>query len=109
MHPFVNKIFQFALDKIFDICIRIPYFQIVVVPRMKLHCHQDEENCRLKETRELPIHALCNHVQVTRKRGRPAGSKNRANTRDKPAFEYTTGNKCGNYGKNGHNSRTCRE
>jgi hypothetical protein len=64
---------------------------------------------RLKETRDAPADAISNPLPSTRKRGRPAGPTNRANQRDRSQFEYATGNKCGNCGKNGHNARTCKE
>jgi len=44
---------------------------------------------------------------VQRKRGRPRGSKNRANKRDRSAFEYVEGSKCTNCGGAGHNAVTC--
>jgi hypothetical protein len=63
---------------------------------------------RLEEATSRPLHMLSNPVvSVVRKRGRPPGSKNRANQRDKSRFEYVSGNQCGNCGVNGHNSRTC--
>jgi len=44
---------------------------------------------------------------VTNKRGRPMGSKNKANKRDKSAFEYAHGNRCSACGQRGHNVRSC--
>jgi hypothetical protein len=42
-------------------------------------------------------------------RGRPKGTKNRANTRDKFAFEYLQAPKCGKCKMPGHNIRTCTQ
>ncbi|KAI9914685.1 hypothetical protein PsorP6_007660 [Peronosclerospora sorghi] len=50
---------------------------------------------------------LQNPVPVTRKRGRPARSRNKVNKRKKSGFEYVESRKCGNFGQRGHKSRTC--
>jgi Zinc knuckle len=64
---------------------------------------------QLKCITESPATVLLNPEPVTRKRGRPAGSTNRANQRDKSEFEYASGYKCKICQKPGHNSRTCPE
>ncbi|KAI9895393.1 hypothetical protein PsorP6_019629 [Peronosclerospora sorghi] len=62
---------------------------------------------RLEDMAVVMCPQLQNPVSVTRKRGRPAGSRNKANKRDKSGFEYVEGRKCGNCGQRGHNPRTC--
>ena len=63
---------------------------------------------RLDEASQAPLQSLSNPVVVTRKRGRPAGSKNKkANQREKSLFEYSTGRKCSKCDQAGHNARTC--
>ena len=62
---------------------------------------------RLDEASEAPLQSLSNPVVVTRKRGRPAGSKNKkANQREKSLFEYSTGHKCSKGAQASHNART---
>ena len=63
---------------------------------------------QLREVRELPLSFMSNPEVLKTKRGRPKGTKKRCNQRDKSLFEYAMGNKCGNCGKAGHNSRTCK-
>jgi hypothetical protein len=50
-------------------------------------------------------------LDLVRKRGRPAGSKNNANKRIRSHFEHVdaevNGNRCGTCGNRGHNSRKC--
>jgi hypothetical protein len=59
---------------------------------------------RLQDVLNRPLDTIAEPQKVTRKRGRPAGAKNKS-TREKSAFEYT--NKCGKCGGKGHNARTC--
>ena len=48
-------------------------------------------------------------VEVAKRKGRPAGSKNkRSITRDPSAFEYVIGEKCRICKQAGHNARTCK-
>lgn len=65
---------------------------------------------RLEEATSRPLQMLSNPVvSVVRKRGRPPGSKNRANQRDKSRFEYVSGNQCGGTGerdRHQHHSKT---
>ncbi|KAI9922796.1 hypothetical protein PsorP6_001813 [Peronosclerospora sorghi] len=58
---------------------------------------------RLEEMAVVMGPQLQNPVPVTRKRGRPAGSRNKANKRDKSGFDYVEGRKCVNCGQRGHN------
>ena len=52
--------------------------------------------------------SLQNPQPVSRKRGRPTISSHKpSNKRDRSAFEYVTGSKCGKCGEGGHNARTC--
>ena len=51
---------------------------------------------------------LSNPIRRTRTRGRPEGSQNRSNQRDRSHFEYTTGIRCSNCRQPGHNRRSCR-
>lgn len=45
---------------------------------------------------------------VTKKRGRPLGSKTKSTKRNPSHFEYVIGRKCRNCRQTGHNSATCR-
>ena len=55
-----------------------------------------------------PNWTYANIRNYARKRGRPAGSKNKkANQREKSLFEYSIGRKCSKFGQAGHNARTC--
>jgi hypothetical protein len=66
---------------------------------------------RLKDLTDQVISTIQEPLFVSKKRGRPVGSKNKSNKRDKGHFEYVeeefNGRKCGSCGKRGHNSRTC--
>ena len=63
---------------------------------------------RLQDAVTTPFVQIMHPNAVTKKRGRPAGAKNKTNlTRDKSHFEYMEGRKCGQCGMPGHNSRTC--
>ena len=60
---------------------------------------------RLKETLRTPYAQIEPPNAVTKKRGRPAGAKNKTSvTRDKSNFEYVEGRKCGQCGMSGHNA-----
>jgi hypothetical protein len=64
---------------------------------------------RFQEVIESPDVAIQEPAVVLKKRGRPAGAKNKPSslTRDKSQFEYAQGRKCKTCGNSGHNSRTC--
>jgi histone-lysine N-methyltransferase SETD2 len=63
----------------------------------------------LNENADRPINnVLRNPVPLERTRGRPRGSTNHANQRERSQFEYTSGNRCSNCQQHGHNLRTCR-
>jgi hypothetical protein len=65
---------------------------------------------RLTDAIQEPIPFVANPIQVTKKRGRPRGALNKiSRKRDKSAFEYVEGRKCGKCGNSGHNARTCQE
>ncbi|KAJ1511354.1 hypothetical protein HMI56_005498 [Coelomomyces lativittatus] len=66
-------------------------------------------SARLYEATQTPLQTLLNPDVVTKKHSRLAGSKNRANQRDKLLFEYATGHKCSRCGQPGHNSHTCKK
>jgi hypothetical protein len=60
---------------------------------------------RLKSVASTPFDTLLEAEKVIKKRGRPVGAKNIR--RDKSAFEYVEGRKCGKCNQAGHNIRTC--
>jgi hypothetical protein len=63
---------------------------------------------RLQDAIKTPYVQIMQPNAVTKKRGRPAGVKNKTSlTRDKSKFEYVEGRKCGRCGMPGHNLRTC--
>jgi hypothetical protein len=63
---------------------------------------------RLNQVLDTPNVQVQEPLVVVKKRGRPAGSKNKTSTtKDKSHFEYVEGCKCGVCGQSGHNSRTC--
>ncbi|KAJ1500163.1 hypothetical protein HMI56_003988 [Coelomomyces lativittatus] len=66
-------------------------------------------SARLYEASQTPLQTISNPDVVTKKHGQLAGSKNRANPRDKLLFEYATGHRCSRCGQPGHNSCTCKE
>ena len=59
---------------------------------------------RLQNVLKRSLETVAEPQKVIRKRGRPAGAKNKS-AREKSAFEYTK--KCGKCGGIGHNARTC--
>ena len=63
---------------------------------------------RMNHVLDTPEVQVNDPFVVVKKRGRPAGSKNKRNmNRDKSHFEYMEGRKCGMCNQCGHNSRTC--
>jgi hypothetical protein len=63
---------------------------------------------RLNQVLDMPNVQVQEALVMVKKRGRPAGSKNKTSTtRDKSHFEYVEGRKCGVCGQSWHNSRTC--
>ncbi len=63
---------------------------------------------RFQEVLDSPEIQIEEPKIVTKKRGRPAGAKNKtALSRDKSQFEYALGRKCSKCGKAGHNKKTC--
>ena len=63
---------------------------------------------RLNHVLDTPDVQLQEPLVVVKKRGRPAGSKNKpSTTRGKSHFEYVEGRKCGFCSQPGHNSKTC--
>lgn len=63
---------------------------------------------RFKEVLDTPDVQVQEPLVVVKKRGRPAGSKNKTSiTKDKSHFEYVEGRMCGVCGQSKHNSRTC--
>ena len=64
---------------------------------------------RLSQVLDTPDVQISEPMVVAKKRGRPAGAKNKTSaTRDKSHFEYVDGRKCGVCGGSGHNARTCK-
>ena len=61
-----------------------------------------------ENSERLQNNILSNPIRRTRTRGRPEGSQNRSNQRDRSHFEYTTGIRCRNCRQPGHNRRSCR-
>ena len=65
---------------------------------------------RLQELLDSASNPVQEPVIVVKRRGRPAGAKNKNSlTRDKSLFEYATGKKCKTCGYTGHNSRSCNK
>jgi hypothetical protein len=63
---------------------------------------------RLNQVLDTPNVQVQEPLVVVKKRGKPAGSKNKTSTtRDKSHFEYVEGRKCGVCGQSRHNSKTC--
>jgi len=63
---------------------------------------------RLNQVLDMPDVQVQEPLVMVKKRGRPAGSKNKTSTtRNKSHFEYVEGRKCGVCGQSGQDSRTC--
>jgi len=62
----------------------------------------------LNQVLDMPDVQVQEPLVMVKKRGRPAGSKNKTSTtRNKSHFEYVEGRKCGVCVQSGHNPRTC--
>jgi hypothetical protein len=71
--------------------------------------HRQSLLARLESTLETAERQIQDLPPLKRKRGRPAGAKNKKTSirRDKSQFEYTEGRKCSICKQAGHNARTC--
>ena len=76
-------------------------------------CNEEMTSPRKKLIKSIsdilyPCTSIEERAKITKKRGRPVGSKG-GTGRDKSAFEYVDGRKCGKCKQSGHNARTCNQ